>query len=194
MYETDLERLTAQAQRIYTIGTEVLEDTKILTENNADPSTAPRVGEKQSDLQDELEKAISNFAVALERSDSVSRRPEYEYGQSTFSAEYDVENSEIVFTYNGDVDLTPGDISVEVLVGGSVQNSVINGKVRPGDSFTVDVSGESAGTEVELRWHDKAKGKGQLPNQARAPIDRSPLPADDLVATERDFSISRTVE
>lgn len=182
MYEIDAERLAAQAQRIHRQALDLIDDAEVLDENDVDTTTATSLGEKQAKLQDEMEKAIANFSVALERSDSVTRRPEYQPSGSDFSFTHDETAGEVTITYSGSVDLASEDYSVTLA---DSDASAFTGTIVSGDTATVDVSGAASEDVLEVSFTAaETSGKAQLPNASRAPVSKTNLPAHSLSVSE----------
>lgn len=193
MYETDIERLVAQAQRIQRVGNELLDKTETLEESGVDVSTNVKVSEKQQELQQQLKQAISDFNDAHSRSNMVGRSPEYDYGRGSFSFTEDYKNSTVTIEYTGDVELHPSDANIVVTLAGSEITNVFNSPTQTGDTFNIDTSGVSDGDELRVEWKAKTIGKSNLPEVASPAVDSSALPHSQLIDESTQFDAVFTV-
>jgi len=184
MYEADIERLVAQAQRIERLGMEVLDDAETLDENGADTSTATELGNKQTNLQDELEQTILDFEAALESSDGVGRGPKYEPGGNAFTITWDSSSETATIEYSGSIDLNNQNITVTVA--GSEQSNMFSDPTSTGETETIDTSGLSSNDRISVSWvsTDYGDSKMALPNTARAPVDKANLPSNSRLVND----------
>lgn len=191
MYKTDIERLVAQARQIERLGMEVLEDAETLAANDTDTSTATDLGEKQTELQNEMEQALLDIETALERSDGVGHTPNYTPSLDSFTVEWDESAEEATIAYNGDKDLSNQYITV--YVAGEEVNNLFSDPTSTGEQEVIDTSSLNDMDEVVVEWiaTDDGSGKYTLPNSNRAPVSKSNLPPQSkLVGDTHTYSAS----
>lgn len=189
MYETDVERLEAQARRVRSIADDLLDTAETLSEDGHDTTSSGTVSDRQDDFVAEVEQLLADGSAILDHADSLDRRPEYDSDRTLFSI--DVADGVATVTYNGDTERNVSDINLVTRVSGNSVGS-FTGTLQPGDTAEVDVSGAAEGDLVEVVWVSTLIGeKHKLPKQSQSPVNRSNLPQSNLVEESRERSVSR---